>query len=357
MASKKIRTALLSYGMSGEVFHVPLLKAHPGFEITKIFQRNPQKSASHEFAVVNDIREILGDASVELVIVNTPNETHYSYALEALNAGKHVIVEKPFTVRVKEADELIALAEKQNRLLTVFQNRRWDADFLTVKKVLDAGLLGKLVECEIHYDRFRNYIEPNTWKEIAKPGTGLLYNLGSHLLDQALVLFGMPRYIDARLGVQRPGGAVDDFFDIRMEYNEFFVILKSSYLVREEGPRFKLHGTEGSFLKWGIDPQEQALKDKKIPGSDNWGSESKEWWGKLNTTINGKHIESAYETLPGNYLSFYDNVYAALREEKPLAVKSSQARDVISLIEACKESNRMRCAVKIQSVSAGMKTP
>jgi predicted dehydrogenase len=347
MATKKIRTALLSYGMSGEVFHVPLLKAHSGFEIVSIFQRNPEKAAGHQFPVTNDVREILTDASVELVIVNTPNETHYPYALEALKAGKHVIVEKPFTVSVREADDLISLAEKQNRLLTVFQNRRWDADFLTVRKVLDAGLLGKLVECEIHYDRFRNYIEPNTWKEIAKPGTGLLYNLGSHLIDQALVLFGMPRYVDARLGVQRPGGAVDDYFDIRMEYEGFFVILKSSYLVREQGPRFTLHGTEGSFLKWGIDPQEQALKDKKIPGSGSWGAESKEWWGKLNTNVDGKHVESVYETVPGNYLSFYDNVYAALRDGKPLAVKASEARNVISLIEMCQESNRSRCAIKI----------
>lgn len=347
MTANKIKTVLLSYGMSGEVFHGPLLHAHSGFEIVSVFQRNPQKQANHSFPVVKEFRDILNDPAVELIVVNTPNETHYKYAFDALEAGKHVIVEKPFTVTVKEADELIALAAEQQRILTVFQNRRWDADFLTVRKVLEEGLVGKLVECEIHYDRFRNYIESNTWKEIAKPGTGILYNLGSHLLDQALVLFGMPSHVDARVGIQRPGGEVDDFFDIRLAYEGFFTILKSSYLVREQGPRFILHGTEGSFLKSGIDPQEQALKDKKIPGSAGWGSENREWWGKLNTTVGGKNVVGPYETVPGNYLSFYDNVYEALREGKPLSVKASEARDVIRLIEACQESSRTRRAVKI----------
>jgi scyllo-inositol 2-dehydrogenase (NADP+) len=347
MTAQKIKTALLSYGMSGEVFHGPLLEAHPAFEVVSVWQRNKQKPPRHKHPVAKTFDEILKDPSVELIIVNTPNETHFSFATEVLNAGKHVVVEKPFTVNTTEADKLIALAEKRKKLLTVFQNRRWDADFLTVKKVLEGKFLGKLAECEIHYDRFRNYIEKDTWKEEAKPGTGILYNLGSHLLDQVVVLFGMPRYLDARQGIQRPGGRVDDFFDIRMEYDGFFVILKSSYLVREQGPRFILHGTEGSFIKGGIDPQEQALKDKKIPGTPGWGSESAEWWGKLNTTVDGKHVEGPFETVPGNYLSFYNNLYEAIREGRPLAVKPEESRKVIQLIESCQESNRNRSAVKI----------
>jgi scyllo-inositol 2-dehydrogenase (NADP+) len=347
MTAQKIKTALLSYGMSGEVFHGPLLEAHKGFEIVSVWQRNPKKPARHGYSVTSDIENIFKDPSVELVIVNTPNETHYPYARAALQAGKHVIVEKPFTVTVKEADALIELAKKQDKMLTVFQNRRWDADFLTVQKVVERQLVGKLVECEIHYDRFRNYIEPDTWKEEAKPGTGILYNLGSHLLDQALVLFGMPRYVDARIGTQRPAGKVDDFFDIRMEYKDFFVVLKSSYLVREQGPRFTLHGTEGSFTKSGIDSQEQALKDKKVPGTSGWGAEPEALWGKLNTTIEEKHVEGPFETIPGNYLSFYNNVFAALRDGQPLAVKPQEARNVIQLIEACRESSRTRRAVKI----------
>jgi scyllo-inositol 2-dehydrogenase (NADP+) len=347
MSAKKVRTALLSYGMSGEVFHVPLLEAHGGFEVVSVWHRNPEKPVRHHYPVTRDFKKILEDRSIELVLVNTPNETHFSYARDALKAGKHVVVEKPFTVTVKEADQLIELARNQNKILTVFQNRRWDADFLTVKKVLASRLVGKLVECEIHYDRFRNYIEANTWKEEAERGTGILYNLGSHLLDQALVLFGMPRYVDARMGIQRPGGKVDDFFDIRMEYDDFFVILKSSYLVREQGPRFILHGTEGSFTKAGIDPQEQALKDKKTPGMAGWGSEARELWGKLNTTIEAKPYEGPFETIPGNYLIFYNNLHRALLAGDSLAVKAEEARKVIQLIEACQESSSSRRAVKL----------
>jgi len=347
MTAQKIRTALFAYGMSGEVFHVPLLEAHKGFEIAGVWQRSTSKPSRHQYRVAKDYNELLTDTSIELVIVNTPNDTHFEYASHALNAGKHVIVEKPFTVDVSEADQLLQLAQEKKKMLTVFQNRRWDADFLTVRKVLDGKMLGKLVECEIHYDRYRNYIEANTWKEEARPGTGILYNLGSHLIDQALVLFGMPRYLDARLGIQRPGGMVDDFFDIRMEYEGFFVILKSSYLVREQGPRFILHGTEGSFLKSGIDPQEQDLKDKKTPGSPGWGSEPEASWGKLNTTLEGKHFEGLFETVPGNYLAFYDKVYEALREGRPVPVMPEEARNVIQLIEACRQSNRTRNAVKI----------
>lgn len=347
MSERKIRTSLLSYGMSGEVFHVPLLQAHQGFEVVSILQRSATRAARHPYRVVNDYQEILNDDSVELVIVNTPNDTHYTYAMQALQASKHVIVEKPFTVTVQEADALIALAKQRNKVLTVFQNRRWDADFLTVRNVVDAKLLGRLVECEIHYDRFRNYIEANTWKEEAKPGTGILYNLGSHLIDQALVLFGMPRFVDARLGIQRPGGRVNDFFDIRLEYDGLFVILKSSYLVREQGPRFILHGTEGSFLKGGIDPQEQALKEKQIPGGLDWGVEPKAFWGKLNTMVEGQHVEGPYETVPGNYLAFYDNVFDVLEKGAPLAVRPEDARNVIMLIEACQESNRRRSALEV----------
>ncbi len=334
--------------MSGEVFHGPLLQAHPGFEIVSVWQRNIQKPAKHDFKRVSQYAEILADPAVELVIVNTPNNSHYAYATEALNAGKHVIVEKPFTVTEKEANDLIALAKKNERLLSVFQNRRWDADFLTVRKVLGEGWLGKLVECEIHYDRYRNYVEANTWKEVAEPGTGILYNLGSHLIDQAVDLFGMPRWLDARMGIQRPDGQVDDFFDIRLDYGGFLCILKSSYLVREQGPRFILHGTNGSFLKWGLDPQEQALKDKVIPGTTDWGVEQEEYWGKLNATIDGEDVVKTYESVPGNYLRYYDNIYSAIREGAPLEVRAEQASAVIRMIEACQESNRTRCAVKIR---------
>jgi scyllo-inositol 2-dehydrogenase (NADP+) len=344
-----IKTALLSYGMSGEIFHAPLLAVDPGFELHTVVQRSSDK-AKHRYPhvrIARDIQEVLKDHTIELVVINTPNESHYPFAKQALEAGKHVVVEKPFTVTTKEAHALIELAKKQQKLLTVFQNRRWDGDFMTVKKVIENNWVGKIAEFELHYDRYRNYIEANTWKEEQGPGSGILYNLGSHMLDQVVMLFGMPKAVDARVGIQRPNGRVEDFYDVRMQYHEFNAIVKSSYLVREPTPRYQLHGTEGSFIKYGIDPQEQALKDGKIPGSIAWGVEEKAAWGKLNTTIDGLHMEGLVETIPGNYTMFYKNVYENIREGKPLFVKAEESRDVIRLIEACYESSREHKAIKL----------
>src|SRR5688572_7863347 len=344
-----IKTALLSYGMSGEIFHAPLLAVNPGFDLTMVLQRNSDKAKQRypHTKIARSVDEVINDNGVELVVINTPNDSHYQYATQALEAGKHIIVEKPFTVSTQEADNLIALAKKKGRLLTVFQNRRWDGDFMTVKKVVDNHWVGKIAEFELHYDRYRNYIEANTWKEEQGPGSGILYNLGSHMLDQVLVLFGRPLEVDARVGTQRPNGKVEDFYDIRMHYADFHAIVKSSYLVREATPRYILHGTEGSFVKYGIDPQEQALKDGKIPGTVGWGTEGKDLWGKLNTTVGGLHLEGAVETMAGDYTQFYKNLYDSIRSGKPLAVKPEESRNVIRLIEACYESNRLRMAIKI----------
>lgn len=333
--NQPIATAILSYGMSGEVFHAPLLEAHPGFNLSLIVQRKSTHASLRyrHVRIVTSVEEAIQDNSIELIIVNTPNDTHLDFATKALEAGKHVVIEKPFTVTAAEADQLIKLAKSKNKILTVFQNRRWDGDFLTVKKVVEEKMLGKLVEFEAHYDRFRNYVEPNTWKETEGKGTGIVYNLGSHMFDQIVTLFGLPKEVDARVGIQRPAGRVDDFYDVRLSYEGLNVIVKSSYLVREQGPRYILHGTEGSFVKYGIDPQEQALKEGKKPGGTNWGVEDKSTWGKINTTVNGLHVEGNVETLPGNYLAFYQNVYEAIRESKELIVKPEQARDVIALIE------------------------
>ncbi len=346
MSSAPISTALLSYGMSGMVFHAPLLQSVSGFHISKIVQRKEPTAAKAipGVAVVKTVDEVWDDPSIELVIVNTPNDTHFEYTLKALEAGKHVVVEKPFTITTQEADALIALAESRKRVLTVFQNRRWDGDFLTVKKVVEENRVGKVAEFEAHYDRFRNYIEPNTWKEQSGPGTGILYNLGSHMLDQVLVLFGMPQEVDARIGIQRLGGVVDDFYDIRLKYKDFYAIVKSSYLVKEPGPRYILHGAEGSFVKYGLDPQEQALKEGQFPSQPGWGAEAREWWGKLNNQEGITYIE----TMPGNYPAFYQNVFQAIRENKPLAVKPQEARNVIYLIEACYESNAKHMAIPLK---------
>jgi predicted dehydrogenase len=349
MTKQSINTALLSYGMSGEVFHGPLLGALPEFDLTHIVQRSSDKAKLHfpNVQVVRTVDEIFGNDEIELVVVNTPNETHFDFVSKALLAGKHVVVEKPFTVTVQEADKLIELAKAQKKILTVFQSRRWDGDFLTVKKIIDEKAVGQLVEFVAHYDRFRNYVESNTWKEERSPGTGIVYNLGSHMLDQVVCLFGLPLYADARIGIQRPGGKVDDYYDIRLEYANMLVIVKSSYLVKETMPRYILHGVHGSFVKSGIDPQEMDLKNKVTPGTAGWGVEPKEFWGKLNSVASGKDVVTTVETVQGNYLEFYRNVYGAIREKQPLAVTPEQARDVIRLIEVCYESSRSRQAIRL----------
>ena len=345
-----ITTALLSYGMSGEVFHAPLLSAHPGFRMKTILQRKSDSSKQHypNVNLVRNLDDILGDPQIDLVIVNTPNETHFDYAEKALEAGKHVVVEKPFTNTVLEAQQLVGLAKKKNKMLSVFQSRRWDGAFMTLKKIIASGALGKIVEYEAHYDRFRNYVAINTWKEEPGPGSGILYNLGSHMLDQVLVLFGKPQWVTAIIGIQRPGGKVDDYYDLRLEYEGLNVIVKSSYLVREPGPFYVVHGVNGSFVKYGSDPQEEALKLHQVPGTPGWGTEPERFWGKLNTDIEGLHYEGKIETIPGNYIGFYQSIYETIREGKELAVKPEQAMQVIQVIEAAAESNKERKSVRMR---------
>ena len=338
----KIRTGLTSYGMSGRVFHAPFLETNPGYILKTVLERTP-KGSKEKYPGVNIVtrfEELLSDKDIDLIIVNTPDYTHYELVKKALNAGKHVVVEKPFVVEFSHGKELIEIAEKENLVLSVFQNRRWDGDFLTVKKVIKDGLLGRLVEYETHFDRYRNFIKENTWKEEEGKGTGVLYNLGSHLIDQALVLFGLPVLVNANIRAFREGGKVNDYFDIRLEYSNFRVILKSSYLVREPGPRYILNGTNGSFVKFGTDPQEELLNKGVRPDGDEWVKEKKEFWGLLNTSISGKDIRERIKTLPGNYNRFYNNVYKAIKGEEELEVKPGEALDVIRIIGMAIKSNR-----------------
>ncbi|MFO7924456.1 MAG: Gfo/Idh/MocA family oxidoreductase [Bacteroidales bacterium] len=346
---RPVKTALASFGMSGMVFHAPLLHMNDGFEISKILERsrNSSKSKYPYARIVRDFEDLCLDDSLELIIVNTPDHTHYELAKAALNAGKHVVVEKPFTLKYSHAAELEELASKKDLLISVFQNRRWDGDFLTVKRVIDQKLLGRLVEFESHFDRFRNYIQPATWKEDASTGTGTLYNLGSHMIDQALLLFGKPRRVTADIRIFRSGGSVDDSFEVWMGYDDIKVTVCGSYLVREAGPRYCLHGTEGSFLKWGLDPQEKALKSGIMPGGNRWGCEDENDWGIINTTVGNGQLRGRYETVPGNYQAYYDNIYSVLREGKEPEVPARQASLVVKVIEAAFMSQKTGKSVSL----------
>ena len=338
----KIHVGLASFGMSGKVFHAPILAQHTGFTISKIVERskNEVKSIYPEIDSVRSFDELLKDDNIELIVINTPDSTHYEYAFKALRAGKHVVVEKPFTRTIKQGEELINLADQQKAVLSVFQNRRWDGDFLTVRKIIENEWLGRLVEFESNYMRYRNFIQPGTWKESAAQGIGISYNLGSHMIDQAVVLFGMPEAVWADIDNMRSGSEIDDYYHIKLIYPDIKVVMKSSYLVREEGPRYMLHGTNGSFLKFGIDPQEEMLKQGLNPSMPDWGKEPESQWGILNTEINGMHIRGKVETIAGNYSAYYDNIYDAIRKRAELEVLPEQTLDVLHIIESAKESSR-----------------
>ena len=340
---KPIVTALCSFGMSGQVFHGPSLKVLPQYKIHKILERHKRISETHypHAIIVTEFEKIIHDPEIELVIVNTPDYLHFDMAKQALEAGKHVVVEKPFVKKSEDAVELIEIARKKKVLLTVYQNRRLDGGFLTLQKILENNLLGRIVEYESHYDRYRNFIQEGSWKEDGDERTGVLFNLGSHIVDQALVLFGKPRAVSADLSVLRTGGRTTDQFNIRLHFDRFVAILRCSYLVREMGPQYIIHGTEGSFVKMGTDPQEEMLKVNRLPDEPGWGKEPPSDWGKLNTSINGIHFEGKIETIPGNYALFYTNLYHAIRAGEPLMVQPEEALMTIRVLEACLESNRL----------------
>lgn len=344
-----IRVALASYGMSGKVFHAPLITANPNFELYKVLERHHQNSVAKYpgVSVVKQFEDILNDEAVDLVVVNTPNPYHFSMCKAALEAGKHVVVEKPFVNNTGEGQQLIDLARSKNKVLTVFQNRRLDSDFLTVQKILEKELLGYMVEYEAHYDRYRNYVEPNTWKEEAGPGSGILFNLGSHMIDQALVLFGLPQTITAKLDVQRKGAKSFDSYHLLFAYKDFNVVLKAGYLVRDPGPRYKILGNLGTFTKFGIDPQEDALKAGLLPEGPAWGQETPDIRGKLDTEIQGLHFQGTIASEAGNYNLFYENLHEAITSGAALLVKPQEALQVIRMIELAMQSHEEGRSLKV----------
>lgn len=343
----RINVGLIGFGMAARVFHAPVIQSVPGLRLKTVVERRGDEARRSYPAVevVRDAAALLRDEEVELVVVAAPNAAHFDLARQTLLAGKHVVVEKPFATTSEQAQQLIDLARTRDRLVTVFHNRRWDGDFQTVRKLLGAGLLGRLVEFESHYDRFRNYPRPGAWREEGGEGSGILFDLGPHLIDQAQVLFGLPRAVTADIRTQREFAKADDSFELILDYDALKVTLKAGMLVRERGPRFILHGTEGSFVKYGIDPQEEALKRGLTPGGPNWGEEPERLWGKLNTQLGGLHVEGRVETIAGRYQDFYQNVVDALAGRAELAVRPEEARDTVRIIEAALRSHKQKCTV------------
>jgi len=349
MSTTPIRTALCSFGMSGKVFHAPFIHVNPGFELYAVWERS-SKNASKKYPHIKSYdtyEEMLADPSIELVIVNTPNSTHFNYAKMALEAGKHVIVEKPFVITSQDGKTLIELAKEKNKKLFVYHNRRWDSDFKTVKNVVDQKLLGDIVEAEIHFDRYKEELSPKAHKEIPGPGTGTLYDLGSHLIDQALQLFGWPRAVFADVDVVRNISKVDDYFELLLFYPEKRVRLKASYVVREALPSFILHGLKGSFIKSRADVQENDLQAEKIPGTDGWGIEPETEKGLLHTEINEAVIREDLAAEHGNYMGYFDGIFNAIRNNGAVPVSAEDGLKVIRIIEAAFESSKQKRVVEL----------
>jgi predicted dehydrogenase len=332
---KPIITGLASFGMSGSLFHAPFLAIHPGFDLKYIVERtkNLSKERYPDVRVLRSFDELITEPDVELVVVNTPDVTHYEYTKKALLAGKHVVVEKPFVFTVDEGNELIELAASKSLMLCVYQSRRWDGDFLTIRKILASGVLGRVIEFSSAYQRYRNYIQ-DSWKETADNRVGITYNLGSHMVDQAVVLFGMPDAVFAVIDKVREGTMVDDYYHIQLLYPQVKVSLRASFLVKEETPRYYIHGTEGSFVKYGIDPQEEMLKAGISPLLADWGKEAESQWGILHTNDSCRKLE----TETGNYCGFYDEIFQTIRSGKPLSTAASEGIKVIRILEAAFES-------------------
>jgi len=310
-----IRVALLGRGMAGTIFHAPLIRALPQFDLATV-------------AGAADSAAAVGSPDIDLVVIATPNPSHFPLARAALEAGKHVVVDKPFATSLAEADALIELAAAKGRMLTIFHNRRWDGDFLTVRQLIESGRLGQISLFEAHWDRFRPAPRPG-WRETPGEGAGLLWDLGPHLIDQALLLFGPPDSVSGDLAIQRSGARADDYFEVTLSYGAMRAALSASSLVTWARPRFAVHGMLGSFVKHGFDPQEEALKQGVSPTAPGFGEEGVGWHGLM---ASGDTLD-AIPTLPGRYLAFYEGVAAAIAGGAPPPVDPADARESLKIIE------------------------
>jgi scyllo-inositol 2-dehydrogenase (NADP+) len=345
---QKIRTALLSYGMSGKVFHAPFIAFHEGFELVGVWERS-KKLIQQDFPNVKSyatLEELLQDG-IDLVIVNTPVDTHFEYSKKVLLAGKHAIVEKSFTTTVRQAQELDNLAYEKGLKLAVYHNRRWNSDFLTVKKVIEDNILGDIVEVEFRFDRYNPLLSPKVHKETASAGAGILKDLGSHLIDQSLYLFGLPHAVFADIRITRLESLVDDWIDIVLYYPEFRVRLKAGFFVREAHPAYLIHGKKGSFFKPRGDVQEELLKLGEKPNLTNWGIESTEDEGLLHTEIDGELFRGKIPSLSGNYYDFFEGVYQSIINATKEPVTAQEGLDVMRIIEAAIESNAQRKVIEL----------
>jgi scyllo-inositol 2-dehydrogenase (NADP+) len=332
----KIKTALVGYGSVGQKMHAPLITVCKDLELTAVVQRSSAsaKEKYPQIKVFPSLDQLLAEDAADLIVIATPNEYHFEQAKLALEHGKHVVVDKPVTLKASEAIQLKNLAASKGLILSVFQNRRWDGDILTLKELISKNVLGRLVHFESHFDRFRPEVSDN-WREKNVPGNGITFDLGTHLIDQVVMLFGKPEWVYAEILNQRTGALADDFFDITLMYPGLKARVTGSVLMNAPMMRFLVLGEKGSYSKYRLDIQEKKFKENLLPAGDDWGAESPEAYGNVfleNETL-------AYPTSNGDYRLFYQNVADAILKNSPLAVKMEDAITVLKIIEAAFESN------------------
>ncbi len=340
-----IEVGLVGFGLAGRAFHAPVIRAVPGLHLAAIVQRSGSEAAEKypDVRIVRSLDELLALPEIRLVVIATPNETHYPFARQCLEAGRDVVVDKPFTTTLVEAESLVQLAKEAGRLLTVYQNRRYDGDFQAIRQLVEAGTLGRIVRFETAYDRYRPQLKPGAWREISRPGSGILFDIAPHLIDHSLVLFGLPEAVTADVRIERENAAADDAFDITLHYaNGMRAVLRSSILAAAPRPRFVLFGTQGSFVKQTFDPQENNLRRGLIPTDTSWGAEPEENWGVL-TVPSGDSFE--LRRIPSatcDYRDYYANVREAIMGDAAPAVTPEHALDVMRMLELARESSQKR---------------
>ena len=331
---KKINVALIGFGLSGRYLQAPFFEKSTDFHLKTVLTSQQDLQAVYPHAGRADsMAEILADTSIDLVSICSPNETHFDYARQCLMAGKHVMVEKPFTATATEAEELIALSQKQGRQLFVFQNRRFDSDFLTVQQLLAGGGLGDLLRYEAHFNRFKPLLNSKKWKEIPVASNGILYDLGSHLIDQCIALFGAPQSVQGETYTQRAGSDIDDAFDIWLDYGAMKAYLHASLMVREPAPRYVLHGTKASFVKYGIDQQEDQLRAGLLPGMPGFGAEPSALYGTLYTETGDMPRQEKVESRPGNWQALFDNMADVLLRGAAPAIRMEEVVQQLRVME------------------------
>ena len=345
-----IKTGICSYGMSGKLFHAPFIQNHPGYELTGIVERhnNDSRVRYPQSKLYRSIDDLIADDSIQLIIVNTPTHLHYENAKAALMAGKNIVVEKPFAVTVKDAEEITALAQEKNLFISIYQNRRYDGDYHAIKDVIEKQLLGELREVEIRYDRYRPIPAGKPHKEGDLPGAGIIYDLSPHLVDQALQLFGWPQALFGDVWRMRENVKASDYFEMLLYYPGMRVRLKATCVAREPLPSYILNGMKGSFLQQRSDLQEIQLNAGAVPSLKSWCPSPTQPDGLLHTEINGEVVRKELTSTAGNYMGYYDDVYKALTGTAPNPVPAEDGIKTIKIIEAALQSSREGKIINLQ---------